>query len=73
LTRRWEGSVAALFQLWPLLTASKVKVVKCTREARATLDRTTLEGLLSPSAWRELGFFASVKPPGRHPAGSISL
>jgi len=57
-------SVAALLQLWPLLTASKVKVVKCTREARATLDRTTLEELLSPSAWRELGFFASVKPQG---------
>jgi hypothetical protein len=57
-------SVAVLLQLWPLLTASKVKVVKCTREARATLARTMLEGLLSPSTWRELGFFASVKPHG---------
>jgi len=57
-------SVAALLRLWPLLTASRLKVVKCTREARATLARTTLEGLLSPSTWRELGFFASVKPHG---------
>jgi hypothetical protein len=57
-------SVAALLQLWPLLTASKLKVVKCTREARATLARTTLKGLLSPTSWRELGFFASVKPHG---------
>ncbi len=57
-------SVAALLQLWPLLTASNVKVVSCTREARGTLARTTLEGLLSPSTWQELGFFASVKPHG---------
>jgi len=41
-----------------------LKLVKCNREARAALARTTLEGLLSPSTWRELGFFASVKPRG---------
>ena len=57
-------SVAALLQLWPLLTASNVKAVRCTREARATLAATTLEALLSPSTWRDLGFFASIKPRG---------
>jgi hypothetical protein len=57
-------SVAALLELWPLLTAADIKVIDCTREARKALGRTTLEGLLSPSTWRELAFFASVKPRG---------
>ena len=57
-------SVAALLELWPLLTAADIKVVNCTREAREALGRTTLNGLLSPSMWRELAFFASIKPCG---------
>jgi hypothetical protein len=57
-------SVAALLELWPLLTAADVQVVDCTGEARATLRRATLEGLLSPFMWGELAFFASVKPGG---------
>jgi hypothetical protein len=55
-------SVAALLNLWPLLIAADVKVEECTKEARNILNRTTIETLMNPSTWRELAFFASVRP-----------
>lgn len=57
-------SVAALLKLWPLLTAAKLKVVNCTKEAQATLERTNSESLLNPSFWQNLAFFASIQPAG---------
>ena len=57
-------SVAALLNLWPLLVAAEVEVVDCTSEARRTLRRVTSETLLDPSTWRNLAFFASIKPSG---------
>lgn len=58
-------SVAALLDLWPLLVAASVEVVYCTKEARKTLGRITSETLLDRSTWRNLAFFASVKPSGQ--------
>jgi hypothetical protein len=55
-------SVAALLRLWPMLTAAKIDVVDCTKEARKVLNRASLEELLKPSLWMDLGFFALVKP-----------
>ena len=55
-------SVAALLDLWPLLTAWKIRVVDCTKEARVALHRASLNELLTPSTWRQLSFFALVKP-----------
>lgn len=57
-------SVAVLLNLWPLLTATDLKVLDCTEEAQEILNRTSLESLLEPSAWRALAFFASIKPAG---------
>jgi hypothetical protein len=57
-------SVAALLNLWQLLTAAEVKVVDCTEEAKGILDRTSSETLLDPSMWRELAFFGLVEPAG---------
>jgi hypothetical protein len=57
-------SVAVLLKLWNLLTAAKVKVEECTADARETLRRVDLDELLKPNAWRELAFFAAVKPRG---------
>jgi len=57
-------SVAALLNLWPLLTAADLRVEECTMEAQAILKRTTLETLLDQATWRELAFFASVAPNG---------
>ena len=57
-------SVAALLKLWPLLTATDIKIEDCTQEARATLQGISLQTSLDPRTWRELGFFASLKPNG---------
>ena len=57
-------SVAALLELWPLLTARKISVVNCTKEARDVLHRASLNELLMPSTWKQLAFFALVKPHG---------
>jgi hypothetical protein len=57
-------SVAALLHLWPLLTAANLKILDCTGEARKLLDRTTSETLLDRATWKDLAFFASVKPNG---------
>lgn len=57
-------TVAALLNLWPLLTAANLKVVDCTREARRLLGRVTSQTLLNRATWEELAFFASVKADG---------
>jgi hypothetical protein len=57
-------SVAALLNLWSLLTAANLKVLDCTREAQKVLDRIPSKNLLDPHTWRDLAFFASVKPDG---------
>ena len=57
-------SVAALLELWPLLTARNIRVVDCTKEARDVLRRASLNELLAPSTWKQLAFFALVKPHG---------
>jgi hypothetical protein len=57
-------SVAALLNLWPLLTAASLKVIECTDEAQGVLDGTTPNNILNPSTWKKLAFFASVEPDG---------
>ncbi len=57
-------SVAVLLNLWPLLTAAELAIEECTTDARAVLKRTNLESSLTSSLWRDLAFFASVKPAG---------
>jgi len=55
-------SVASLLKLWPLLTAAKVKVDDCTKEARQTIKEISLKNVLDPRAWSDLSFFALIKP-----------
>jgi hypothetical protein len=55
-------SVAGLLGLWPLLTAASLKVVDCTKEARAALNSANVENILEPSTWQDLAFFALVEP-----------
>jgi hypothetical protein len=57
-------TVAALVKLWSLLIAADIEIVDCTKEAQETLNRVTPESLLDPSMWRDLAFFASIKPKG---------
>lgn len=57
-------SVAALLNVWSLLTAANLRVLDCTDEARKVLDRTSAKNLLDSSTWKKLAFFASLKPDG---------
>jgi hypothetical protein len=57
-------TVAVLLRLWHLLIADKVKVEKCTAEAQKILRRVDLDSMLKPESWRELAFFAAIKPNG---------
>jgi hypothetical protein len=57
-------TVAALQDLWSLLTAADIEVVDCTTEAQQALHRTTPKTVLKPSTWPELSFFASIRPAG---------
>jgi hypothetical protein len=57
-------SVAALLNLWPVLTAANLKVVDCTDEARTLLRRMTAPTLVKPATWKKLAFFASIKADG---------
>jgi hypothetical protein len=55
-------SVAALLKLWPVLTAARIKVVDCTKEARQTIKGLSLQKVLNARTWMDLSFFALIKP-----------
>jgi len=55
-------SVAGLLDLWPLLVAADVGVENCTKRARRFLADLNVETVLEPSTWRNLAFFALIKP-----------
>jgi hypothetical protein len=57
-------SVAGLLRLSPLLVAANINVVDCTEKARSVLRRVNPKTLLQPSIWKDLAFFALVKPHG---------
>jgi hypothetical protein len=55
-------SVAGLLGLWPLLIAANLEIEDCTQKAHTILASTDAETILIPSKWRELAFFALIKP-----------
>jgi hypothetical protein len=57
-------TVAGLLGLSSLLTAAEIKVVNYTKKALSVLRRVNPKRLPKPSIWRDLGFFALVKPRG---------
>ncbi len=57
-------SVAVLLRLWNLLTADKIRVEKCTADARKILRQFDSKSMLKPDTWHELAFFAAIKPEG---------
>ncbi|MFL6439446.1 MAG: hypothetical protein ACJ71Q_17860 [Terriglobales bacterium] len=57
-------SVAVLLNLWRLLIADQVQIEDCTAAVKEILSRINLENALRPDTWRELAFFASLKPNG---------
>ena len=57
-------SCQALLGLWPFVTAERITVEDATDEVRRLLQGVTLDVALHPDSWKELRFFALVKPAG---------
>ena len=57
-------SVAVLLDLCRLLTAGEIEMVDCTEEAQNLLHHMKPEEMLDKSSWKDLAFFALIKPSG---------
>jgi hypothetical protein len=57
-------TVDALLGNWSVLTSSSVRFEDCTAIARKLLAKTKLENTFDKDFWKELSFFALVKPQG---------
>lgn len=57
-------SVAGLLDLWKLLIAANIRIEDCTEHARNIVRKLTIDSVLDPAKWKELGFFGLVKPSG---------
>jgi hypothetical protein len=55
-------TVAVLLRLWQVLIAESVQIEECTTEARGILRHIGVESLLDHSTWKDLAFFAAIKP-----------
>jgi hypothetical protein len=57
-------TVNALLGNWNVLTSSTVRFEDCTAGARELLSKTGLENTFDKDLWKQLSFFALVKPKG---------
>lgn len=57
-------TVNALLGNWNMLTSSTVRFEDCTESARKLLSKTGLEHAFDKALWKQLSFFALVKPKG---------
>ena len=55
-------TVNALLGNWQVLTSASVRFVNCTAKARKLLARTNLDDTFDRALWKQLSFFALVKP-----------
>jgi len=55
-------TVNALLGNWKVLTSASVRFVNCTARAKKLLSRTNLEHTFDRALWKQLSFFALVKP-----------
>jgi DNA polymerase type B, organellar and viral len=55
-------TVNALLRNWDVLTSSSVQFVNCSSDAKKLLSKIELENTFDPVFWRQLSFFALVKP-----------
>jgi hypothetical protein len=55
-------TVNALLGNWNVLTSASVRFVNCTAKAKKLLSLTNLEGTFDRVLWKQLSFFALVKP-----------
>ena len=57
-------TVNALMGNWNVLTSASVRFVNCTAKAKKLLARTNLVDTFDRALWKQLNFFALVKPQG---------
>lgn len=57
-------TVNAQLGLWPFLTAERLRFEDATEEVRILLANLTLDDAFNPAFWKQLTFFALVKPAG---------
>jgi DNA polymerase type B, organellar and viral len=55
-------TVNALMGNWNVLTSSSVRFRNCTARARQLLGRTQVDDTFDPALWKQMNFFALVKP-----------
>ena len=55
-------TVNALLGNWKVLTSASVRFVNCTAKAKKLLARTNLDDTFDRALWKQLSFFALVKP-----------
>jgi hypothetical protein len=55
-------TVNALLGNWKALTSASVRFVNCTAKAKKLLSQTNLDDTFDPALWKQLSFFALVKP-----------
>ncbi len=57
-------TVNALLGNWKVLTSASVRFVNCTPKAKKLLSQTNLDDTFDRALWKQLSFFALVKPQG---------
>jgi hypothetical protein len=57
-------TVNALLGNWNVLRSASVRFVKCTAKAKKLLTQTNLDDTFGRALWKQLSFFARVKPRG---------
>jgi hypothetical protein len=55
-------TVNALLGNWNVLTSASVRFVNCTAKSKKLLAKTNLDDTFDPAFWKQLSFFALVKP-----------
>jgi DNA polymerase type B, organellar and viral len=55
-------TVNALMGNWNVLTSASVRFRTCTARARQLLARTEIDDTFDPALWKQMNFFALVKP-----------
>jgi hypothetical protein len=55
-------TVNALLGNWKVLTSASVRFVNCTAKTKKLLARTSLDDTFDRALWKQLSFFALVKP-----------
>ena len=57
-------TIMGLQDIWDLIIAEKVRVVRCVRDIRKLIKNITLDDLYNPETWKQFNGFARIKPDG---------